>query len=95
MTARRRSAARVRTVASVSLASLALLTGATVERLMDVTGWNRATAASALRWDIPQIGLGVERKGDTYLLILPEGVKSIPVKAKDQTRADALVAACR
>lgn len=77
------------------LLAQALLTGATVERLMEVTGWNRATAASALRWDIPQMGLGVERKGDTYLLILPEGVKSIPVKAKDQTRADALVAACR
>ena len=77
------------------LLAQALLNYATAERLMDVTGWNRATAASALRWDIPQIGLGVERKGDTYLLILPEGVKSIPVKAKDQTRADALVAACR
>ena len=77
------------------LLAQALLTGATVERLMEVTGWNRATAASALRWDIPQMGLGVERKGDTYLLILPEGVKAIPVKAKDQTRADALVAACR
>lgn len=77
------------------LLAQALLTGATVERLMEVTGWNRATAASALRWDIPQMGLGVERKGDTYLLVLPEGVKAIPVKAKDQTRADALVAACR
>lgn len=35
------------------LLAQALLTGATVERLMEVTGWNRATAASALRWDIP------------------------------------------
>lgn len=48
------------------LLAQALLTGATVERLMEVTGWNRATAASALRWDIPQMGLGVERKGDIW-----------------------------
>lgn len=73
----------------------ALLIGATVEKLQEVTGWNRATAQSALRWDVPQAGMGCERKGDRYFLILPAGVKAIPVKAKDQTRADALVAACR
>lgn len=77
------------------LLAQALLTGATVERLMEVTGWNKATAQSALRWDIPQMGLGVRREGEKYFLILPVGVKAIPVKAKDQTRADALVAACR
>lgn len=77
------------------LLAQALLRGATLEHLMEVTGWNRATAQSALRWDVPQMGLGVERKGDKYFLLLPEGVKAIPVKAKDQTRADALVAACR
>lgn len=77
------------------LLAQALLRGATIEHLMEVTGWNRATAQSALRWDVPQMGLGVERKGDKYFLILPVGVKAIPVKAKDQTRADALVAACR
>ena len=74
----------------------ALLIGATAERLMEITGWNKSTALSALRWDIgSQMGLGVERKGEKYFLILPEGVKAIPVKAKDMTRADALVAACK
>lgn len=73
----------------------ALLIGATVEKLQEVTGWNKATAQSALRWDVPQAGMGCRREGEKYFLILPEGVKSIPVKAKDQTRADALVAACK
>ena len=73
----------------------ALLKGATIEELMTVTGWNKSTAQSALRWDVPQMGLGVERKGEKYFLILPAGVNVIPVRAKDMTRADALVAACR
>lgn len=77
------------------LLAQALLKGATIEDLMTVTGWNKSTAQSALRWDVPQMGLGVERRGEKYFLILPEGVKAIPVKAKDMTRADALVAACR
>jgi hypothetical protein len=77
------------------LLAQALLRGATIEELMTVTGWNRSTAQSALRWDVPQMGLGVERKGDRYFLILPQGVNMIPVRAKDMTRADALVAACR
>ncbi len=77
------------------LLAQALLQGATVEELMAVTGWNKSTATSALRWDIPQLGLGCRREGDRYFLILPAGVNTIPVKAKDQTRADALVAACK
>lgn len=77
------------------LLAQALLKGATIEELMTVTGWNRSTAQSALRWDVPQMGLGVERKGDRYFLILPQCVNMIPVRAKDMTRADALVAACR
>lgn len=77
------------------LLAQALLKGATIEELMTVTGWNRSTAQSALRWDVPQMGLGVERKGEKYFLILPAGVRAIPVRAKDMTRADALVAACR
>lgn len=77
------------------LLAQALLKGATIEELMTVTGWNRSTAQSALRWDIPQLGLGCRREGDRYFLILPAGVNMIPVRAKDMTRADALVAACR
>lgn len=77
------------------LLAQALLKGATIEELMTVTGWNRSTAQSALRWDVAQMGLGVERKGEKYFLILPAGVRAIPVRAKDMTRADALVAACR
>jgi hypothetical protein len=77
------------------LLAQALLKGATIEDLMTVTGWNRSTAQSALRWDVPQMGLGVERRGEKYFLILPAGVNMIPVRAKDMTRADALVAACK
>ena len=78
-----------------NLLAEALLIGATVERLQEVTGWNKSTATSALRWDVPQMGLGVERKGDKYFLLFPAGVKAIPVRSKDMTRADALVAACK
>lgn len=77
------------------LLAQALLRGATVDHLVEVLGWNKSTVTSALRWDIKEMGLGVERKGDKYFLILPEGVKAIPVRAKDVTRAAALVAACK
>lgn len=77
------------------LIAQALLTGATVEKLQEVTGWNRATALSSLTVDMRASGLGVERKAGVYYLIMPAGVKAIPVRAKDMTRADALVAACK
>lgn len=73
----------------------ALLRGATIEHLMEVTGWNRSTTLSALRWDVGQMGLGCERKGGKYFLIMPEGLKRLPLRTADVTRADALVAACK
>lgn len=77
------------------LLAQALLKGATIEDLMEVTGWNKSTATSALRWDVPQMGLGVECKGEKYFLILPQGVKAIPVRAKDMIFTSAHLDRCR
>lgn len=77
------------------LLAQALLRGATLEHLTEVTGWSRSTVTSALRWDMSQVGLGVERKGDKYFLIMPEGLKRLPVREATISRADALVAACK
>lgn len=77
------------------LLAQALLRGATLEHLTEVTGWSRSTVTSALRWDMGQVGLGVERKGDKYFLIMPEGLKRLPVREATISRADALVAACK
>ncbi|WP_099827152.1 hypothetical protein [Oceaniglobus indicus] len=73
----------------------ALAKGATIEELMAVTSWNKDTVSSALRTDMGALGLGVERKGGKYFLLLPKGVKRIPSRDADTTRADALVAACK
>jgi DNA-binding MarR family transcriptional regulator len=77
------------------LLAQALLRGATLEHLVEVTAWSRSTVTSALRWDMAQVGLGVERKGDKYFLIMPEGLKRLPVREATISRADALVAACK
>ena len=76
------------------LTAEALLVGATPERLMEVAAWYRATALSALTFDMRASGLGVERRGGVYFL-LPAGVNAIPVKAKGQTREAALTDACK
>lgn len=77
------------------LLAQAMQRGATLEHLIEVTGWSRSTVTSALRWDMGQVGLGVERKGDKYFLIMPEGLKRLPVREATISRADALVAACK
>lgn len=77
------------------LLAQAMQRGATLEHLIEVTGWSRSTVTSALRWDMSQVGLGVERKGDKYFLIMPEGLKRLPVREATISRADALVAACK
>ncbi len=77
------------------LLAQALERGATLDHLMAVVGWDRNTTASALRWDMGQVGLGVERKGEKYHLIMPKGLNALPIRAKDQTRKEALVAACK
>lgn len=73
----------------------ALAKGATIEELMETLGWNKDTVSSALRTDMGALGLGVERKGGKYYLLLPKGVKRIPAHDADTSRADALVAACK
>lgn len=73
----------------------ALLRGTTMEHLAEVTGWKKDVVSSALYYDMKQVGLGVERKGGKLFLILPEGVKKLPLRDKTTSRADALVAACK
>jgi hypothetical protein len=77
------------------LLAQALERGATVDHLMAVTGWRKDSVTAALRLDIPACGLGVERRGGRYFLLKPAGLKRLPVKTRDVTRAAALVAACK
>lgn len=72
----------------------ALARGTTLEHLQELLGWNRETVSSALRTDVGAIGLGCERKGGKYFLLLPEGMKKLPVREATATRA-AAVAACK
>ena len=73
----------------------ALATGATIEELVELLGWNKDTVSSALRTDMGALGLGVERKAGKYHLLLPKGVKRVPSHDADTNRAAALVAACK
>lgn len=73
----------------------ALSRGCTLEHLESLLGWNRSTVSSAIRTDVGAIGLGVERKGDKYFLLLPEGMKALPVREATATREEARVAACK
>jgi len=68
----------------------ALEKGATVEELMLATGWGKDTVTSALRWDVAQAGLGCERKGGKYHLMLPTGFTKPAIVEKGQARVDAL-----
>lgn len=77
-----------------ALLVMALQRGATIEHLMEVVGWNRDTVSSAIRTDLKAIGLGVERRDGKYYLLLPEGMKDLPLRDATTTKADALVAAC-
>jgi hypothetical protein len=73
----------------------ALKKGATLEEMMAATGWNRSTVQSSFRVDVPAAGFGCERRADgCYWLLLPKGLKSLPVAQPGQTRAEA-VAGCR
>ena len=77
-----------------ALLVIALQRGATIEHLMEVLGWNRETVSSAPRTDLKAIGLGCERRKGKYHLLLPEGMKKLPLRDATTSRADALVAAC-
>ena len=78
-----------------ALLVIALQRGATIEHLMEVLGWNKDTVSSALRTDLKAIGLGCERRKGKYHLMLPEGMKKLPLRDATTSRADALAAACR
>ena len=73
----------------------ALEKGATISELMAATGWNKDTTTSALRWDLAQCGLGVERKGGKYFLLLPKGFTRPPILEKGQAKGEVLLAACK
>lgn len=73
----------------------ALHRGCTIDDLVAATGWRRDVADAAMRYDVRQIGLGVERREGKFWLLLPEGMKNLPVVKSGETRADALVAACK
>jgi hypothetical protein len=71
----------------------ALEKGATIDDLMTVTGWGKDTVTSALRWDVAQAGLGCERKGGKYFLMLPKGFTKPAIVEKGQEKGDVLLAA--
>lgn len=75
----------------------ALHKGCTIDDLMRVTGWNRATCHSAIQTDVVKgNGLGVRRHADgTLHLVLPKGMKRPPIMGADQNRETARVAACK
>lgn len=73
----------------------ALAKGATIDDLMTATGWNKDTVTSALRWDLAQCGLGVERKGGKYFLLLPKGFTRPAIVEKGQAKGEVLLAACK
>jgi hypothetical protein len=78
-----------------ALLVIALQSGVTIEHLMEVLCWNRETVSSALRTDLKAIGVGCERRESKYHLLLPEGMKKLPLSEATITRADALVTACK
>ncbi|MCB6177534.1 DUF3489 domain-containing protein [Rhodobacter sp. Har01] len=73
----------------------ALAKGATIDDLMTATGWNKDTVTSALRWDLSQAGLGCERKGGKYFLLLPKGFTRPAIVEKGQAKGAVLLAACK
>ena len=73
----------------------ALEKGATISELMAATGWNKDTTTSALRWDLAQAGLGCERKGGKYFLLLPKGFTKPAIVEKGQAKGEVLLAACK
>lgn len=62
------------------LMAVALARGTTLEHLAEITGWSRDVVSAALYTDFKAAGLGIERKAGKLHLILPEGVKRLPVR---------------
>ena len=76
------------------LMAVALARGTTLEHLSEITGWSRDVASSALYTDFKAAGLGIERKAGKLFLILPEGVKRLPVREAATSTQDS-IAACK
>lgn len=76
------------------LMAVALARGTTLEHLAVITGWRRDVVSSALYTDFKAAGLGIERKAGKLHLILPAGVKRLPVREAATSNKDT-IAACK
>lgn len=76
------------------LMAVALTRGTTLEHLSEITGWSRDVVSSALYTDFRAAGLGIERKAGKLFLILPAGVKRLPVREAATSTQDS-IAACK
>ncbi len=76
------------------LMAVALARGTTLEHLAEVTGWSRSVVSAALYTDFRAAGLGIERKAGKLHLILPAGVKRLPVREAATSNKDT-IAACK
>ena len=74
--------------------AVALARGTTLEHLAEVTGWSRSVVSAALYTDFRAAGLGIERKAGKLHLILPAGVKRLPVREAATSNKDT-IAACK
>ncbi len=74
----------------------ALAKGATMDELVALLGWDRSVVSSAFTVDLKPMGYGVSRDdAGVYRLTMPSQIKRPAITLADQSRADALVAACR
>lgn len=76
------------------LMAVALARGTTLEHLAEITGWSRSVVSAAIYTDFRAAGLGIERKAGKLHLILPEGVKRLPVRESATSTQDS-IAACK
>jgi len=76
------------------LMAVALARGTTLEHLAEITGWSRSVVSAAIYTDFKTAGLGIERKAGKLFLILPEGIKRLPVREAAASTQDS-IAACK
>ena len=74
------------------LMAVALARGTTLEHLAEITGWSRSVVSAAIYTDFKAAGLGIERKAGKLHLILPEGVKRLPVREAATSNKDTIIA---
>jgi hypothetical protein len=74
------------------LMAVALARGTTLEHLAEITGWSRSVVSAAIYTDFKAAGLGIERKAGKLHLILPEGVKRLPVREAATSTQDSIAA---